>query len=120
MRESGSRRIRKLSEDTFILTDSSNTSDGGKVAKAKLVRLNPRDLSWTSTHISGPLKHSQFLYRIVPEGNDGSRLDFIGLQLEPRAMSKSEAAALARKVRKEDSTAWRHLAKAMEKDSTLR
>jgi hypothetical protein len=110
MKEAGKRKIEKLSDDTVILTDTSN----GKVTKTKLVRLYPKELFWTSTHISGPLKHSQFLYRIAPEGKNRSRLDFVGRQLESRMMTKSEARALARKVRKEDSAAWKYLAKALD------
>jgi hypothetical protein len=88
----------------------------GSVTKTKLVRINPVEFSWTNTHLNGPIKYSQFLYKITAEGKDRSRLDFVGLQLEPRNLTRKEAAALARKVRKEDSGAWKYLAKAMEKE----
>jgi hypothetical protein len=115
MHEWGKRKIKQLSEDTFILTDTFSTN-GGSVTKTKLVRINPVEFSWTNTHLNGPIKYSQFLYKITAEGKDRSRLDFVGLQLEPRNMTRKEAAALARRVRKEDSGAWKYLAKAMEKE----
>ncbi len=115
MHENGKRKIRQLSENTFILTDTFRTGEG-TVSKTKLVRLRPEEMSWTNTHIAGPVKYSQFLYKIVPEGQDESRLDFVGLQLEPREMTSKQVAALARKLRKEDAGAWKYLARAMEKD----
>ena len=115
MKESGKRKIRQLSSDTIILTDVFRT-DRGSISKMKLVRLRPAELSWTSTHVGGPIKYSQFLYRITPDGPDKSHLDFVGLQLEPREMTKKEALELARKIRQEDSGAWNNLAKAMEKE----
>jgi hypothetical protein len=115
MNENGSREIQQLSPDTFILTDRVR-SDQGDLTKTKLVRLHPSEFSWTNTHIDGPVKYSQFLYKITPEGKGKSRLDFVGLQLEPGGMTEKEAAAFARKVRIEDSGAWKLLAKAMEKE----
>ena len=115
MHESGSRKVEQLSEDTFLLTDTYQ-SNHEEVSKTKLVKLQPRDLSWTNTHLSGPAKYSQFLYKITSEGKNNSRLDFVGLQLEPSEMTKKEVAELARRVRKEDSGAWKHLATAMEKE----
>jgi hypothetical protein len=115
MHESGKRNIEQLSEDTFLLTDT-YLKDDGETTKTKLVKLHPSNLSWTNTHLTGPVKYSQFLYKINPEGKDKSRLEFVGLQLEPRDMTKKEAIAFARKVRKEDSLSWKHLGKAMEKE----
>jgi len=115
MHESGIRLIEPLSDDTLILTDTYQKDDG-ETAKTKLVKLRPRELSWTNTHLSGAVKYSQFLYKITSEGKDRSHLEFVGLQLEPREMSKKEAAELARKIRKEDSLSWKYLAQAMEKE----
>jgi len=115
MHEEGKRKINQLSEDAIILSDVLRTNQG-TVTKTKLVRLNPTEKSWTNTRLSGPQKHSQFLYRITPTGKNSSRLTFVGFQLEPKNMSKKEAAALARKIRIEDSGAWKILAKAMEKE----
>jgi hypothetical protein len=115
MHEKGKRKINQLSEDAVILSDILRTNQG-TVTKTKLVRLNPAERSWTNTRLSGPLKYSQFLYRIAPTGKNTSRLTFVGLQLEPKSMSKKEAATLARKIRAEDSGAWKLLAKAMERE----
>ena len=115
MKINGERKINKLNESTILLTDVYN-SDNGKISKRKVVRLNPAELSWTNTYIAGPKKYSQFLYKITPDGRNKSRLEFVGLQLEPREMSKEEAMLLARKVRAEDSQMWRHLANAMEEE----
>lgn len=115
MHEQGTRKIERISEDTVILTEKLHT-DSGTILKTKLVRLHPSEKFWTNTQIAGPVKYSQFLYRISSDGKNGSRLDFVGLQLEPKTMTKKQAAALTRKVRKEDSTAWKYLAKAMERE----
>ncbi len=115
MHETGKRKIKRLSDDAIILSDTFKT-DRGTMTKTKLVRLNPSEKSWTNTHIGGPIKYSQFLYKITPIGKDNSRLTFVGLQLDPNEMTKQEAADLARKIRAEDLGAWKLLARAMEKD----
>ncbi len=115
MHEEGNREIEQLSKDAFILKDTYHRGSKS-ISKTKLVRLHPRELFWTNTHIDGPNRYSQFLYKIVPEGRSVSRLEFTGLQLEPEEMTRNEASAFARRVRKEDSASWKHLAKAMEKE----
>jgi len=115
MRERGKRKVTKLAEDAFILIDSFTTSDGRKVSKTRLVRLCPKDLFWTSTTIAGSNKYSQFLYRIIPEGRNRSRLEFTGLHLETRKISKSRTKELARKRKLAVSTSWKHLAREMER-----
>jgi hypothetical protein len=97
------------------LTEELRT-DTGVISKTKLVRLHPSEKFWTNTQIVGPARYSQFLYRITPDGKSGSHLDFVGLLLEPKTMTKKEADEFTRRVRKEDSMAWKHLAKAMEKE----
>jgi hypothetical protein len=126
MGEKGTRKIERMTPDTIVLYDSFRGDGNGKrFVKKKLVRLNPRTLSWTNTHIAGPLKFSQFLYRIVPEGARASRLDFVGLQVQQDdAFSKggetgnatTPASALSARYRKEDSAAWKRLAEAMNED----
>lgn len=116
MHEKGTRKIERLSEDAVILTEEIHPDDGSTISKTKLVRLHPSERFWTNTQIEGPAKYSQFLYRIIPEGKSKSRLEFVGLQLEPKTMTKKDAADFARKVRKDDSTAWKYLARAMEKE----
>ena len=118
MHEAGDRTVRCLTDDTFLLADRVPLSSGRRVTKLKLVRINRRARSWTSTHLSGPARHSQFVYRISPKGRGGSQLEFVGLQVL-RARSPPAAAArtrLARQLRGEDAAAWKLLARAMEAD----
>ena len=117
MGENGKSKIEWISEDAVMLSDTIRKEDGTTVAKKKLVRLDPSTLSWTNTHVGGPYKYSQFWYRIVPEGKEGSRLEFTGLQLENFDMeNKQSTKILASKLRKEDSGAWKLLAKELHKD----
>jgi hypothetical protein len=111
----GSRAVRRINEDTLILTDTYLT-DKGKVARKKLVRLYPEIYSWTNTRISAEGRFSQFLYQIIPEA-EGSRLEFRGSQVIPgKKPPAPKLAALARKTVKEDLQSWRNLAMAMEED----
>ncbi len=114
----GRRKVAQLAPGTILLTDTVRT-EKGSVTKKRLVRLRPRDLAWTNTHVAGPTLHSQFLYRILPRGAHRSVLEFTGLQIE-RAARAPSAAALARRARevcREDATLWRrHLVRAMAKD----
>jgi hypothetical protein len=117
MGERGSRTVRRISEDAFILKDPVYRGDR-RFTKTKLVRLSPERLSWTNTHIAGPNKHSQFIYEIVADGEDGSRLKFTGLQINyvEEEPSRKELEEIGRRLADEDSGAWKLLAKAMEKD----
>jgi len=113
----GRRKVKKLSEDAFILEDARKTDDGW-VEKTRLVRINPERRSFTNTHISGPTLHSQFWYEFFPEGKGGSRLEFTGLLLYPseKRLSSEQVAKMAAEERKGDSKIWKNLAKAMEAD----
>jgi len=57
------RQVVHLTESTILLKDTFQFGKT-KVEKKKLVELYPQNLFWTSTHLSGPNKHSQFLYQI--------------------------------------------------------
>ena len=113
----GARQVEWTDDATVILTD---TVEAGavKTTKVKVVRLYPALLMWTNTRISSPGKYSQFIYQIVPEGKNASRLDYNGAQVEEgkSVPSPSQAAAMAEKLTEEDSQAWIKLAAAMEKD----
>ncbi len=113
-----SRKIEHLTEQTAILTDTFNVGTKSQIEKQKLVQLYPETLFWTSTHISGPAKHSQFIYQIIAEGDDTSHLDFTGIFLDyaPEKVSEADAIKLAEKECKDDAAAWALLAKAMEQD----
>ncbi len=117
MGKRGKRKIRKISDDTIILDDTAY-GDGKPVVKSRLVRLDPVRLSWTNTHLTGPNKYSQFLYRISPEGNNGSKLEFTGLQVEyaKTKPARERIASMERRYRDEDAESWRNLARVMEKE----
>lgn len=117
MNESGERRIKKIADDTVLLTETTHAKRH-VIRKSKLVRLNKADLSWTNTHVSGPNLYSQFLYKIVPDGKRASTLHFTGLLVcySDRALDSVKLKELAKNERQADSKAWRYLAKAMRKD----
>jgi len=116
MGKKGTRRIKWLNEDTLILADTVVGYEG-PVTKRRLVRLNAERLAWTNTHISGPNKHSQFWYQIVPLGKSKSRLDFIGLQVNyGKPPSASDIGRLSKALRKDDARMWTLLAEEMLKD----
>ena len=121
MRETGKRRIRKLTHDAILLTETTVTSNK-PVTKTKLVRLNRPELSWTNTHISGPNRHSEFIYKIEPQGKNQSQLKFTGLLLcySKNVLTREKLRKIARDERRADSKAWHYLGVAMEKDMNSR
>jgi len=104
------RQITHVAEDTIILKDIF-CSPIGKFEKQKLVQLYPNDLTWVSTHLTGPNKYSQFLYHISSKGKDTSVLDFTGLHID--YAQKEDAQSLGHRLCHEDANAWKLLAKAM-------
>jgi hypothetical protein len=113
----GTRQVTRLTEGTIILTDTF-PSVSGHVEKQKLVQLFPEKLMWTSTHLTGPHKYSQFIYEISAETEKTSRLDFTALHLEYPGENLDEIGVrlLAEKMCKEDSYVWQLLAEAMAKE----
>jgi hypothetical protein len=109
------RAVTKVTESTIILTDTFHT-DAGTVEKQKLVQLYPDQLFWVNTHLTGPNRHSQFLYQISPDEKGGSYLDFTGLQLDYE--SKEDAKILSARLCKADSATWKLIAKAMTDELT--
>jgi hypothetical protein len=106
------RQIFPLVDGALILKDIYSSSEG-TVEKQKLVVLYPDQLTWTSTHLTGPNKHSQFLYQITPQGKTNSVLTFTAMHLEND--EKADAKALAERLCREDAGVWAFLAGAMEK-----
>jgi hypothetical protein len=104
------RQVSHITDATIILTDVF-LSQSGSFEKQKLVQLYPNRLSWTSTHLTGPNKYSQFLYKITSEGKSFSSLNFAALHIEYD--EKVDAKLLADRLCKEDAAAWKLLAKAM-------
>jgi hypothetical protein len=116
MGKKGTRRVARLNDDTLILTDTVQEVDGA-VTKRRLVRLLPRRLAWTNTHLTGPNRHSQFWYRIVSEGRLRSRLEFTGLQVNyGPSPTAARAARMAQALRDDDAGMWALLAEEMSKD----
>ncbi len=117
MHEKGRRRIQKLTRDAIILTETTRKNNK-TIIKAKLIRLNKSQLSWTNVHISGPNRHSEFLYQIEPLGKNRSRLNFTGLLIcnSSRALSNQKLRKIARDERRADSRVWRYLSIAMRKE----
>lgn len=107
------RQISYITPDTIILTDVF-LSPSGSIEKQKLVQLYPNRLSWTSTHLTGPNKYSQFLYRITAEGKGFSALNFTGLHIEYD--EKVEAKLLADTLCKKDAAVWKLLAKEIDEE----
>lgn len=117
MGERGRRKVERLARNMFLLTDLLETPRG-RVAKVKLVHLLPDRHAWTSTHVSGPARYSQFLYELRSAGRNGCRLEFTGLQVD-RVARAATARAIARRAKllaREDSGAWRRLARAMARE----
>jgi hypothetical protein len=119
MGNGGRRKVERLNDDTFILTDEYGTNDE-KVLRTRLskkvVRIYPERLCWTNTRISPDGIHSQFLYQLVPE-EGGSRLEYTGSQIFPgKSPGRKKLAEIAKRLTAEDSASWRNLAKAMAKD----
>lgn len=112
------RQVRRLSKDTLILVDTTWPNGRRRVIN-RLVRLNPDELSWTNTHLTGPFRHSQYWYRILPDGKGRSHLHFSGLRLvrSTKPLSATKIADIAADERRGDSTLWRdRLAPALERD----
>jgi hypothetical protein len=114
------RKVQRLADDLYLLTDSFGNdpfaaSSGRRAVKEKLVHLYPESCSWTSTHLSGPNRGSQFLYELRPGGPGTSRFRYTGAQVESARgpVTRAAIARRARALRAEDMRGWRSLARAM-------
>jgi hypothetical protein len=118
MKEDGKRTIRKITDDTILLIETTRRNNRS-IKKTKLVRLNRPELSWTNTHTAGPNRHSQFLYKIVPEGKTRCRIYFKGLLVwySRKKLRRRQLLKIGREERQADSTAWRHLATALRNEA---
>ena len=114
----GRRRVRRIADDLVILTDTIFRYGKSSLVKTKLVRIRPSEMSWTSTHLTGPHRLSQFWYRIVSDGPRASHLDFTGFHVERNVSSTGAAARakLAARLAREDARGWKHYAAAMTAD----
>jgi hypothetical protein len=112
------RSVRWLNEEALVMADVTRSA-GRPLRIHRLVRIFPTELAWTNTHLDGPYRHSQYWYRIVPDGPRKSHLEFLGLRLErsPRRLSPAAIARKAEECRREDSGDWRtRLAPALARD----
>jgi hypothetical protein len=119
-----SRKVERLTTDLVLLTDSFDADPfdrtaGARSVKMKLVHLYPDRWEWTSTHLSGPATHSQFLYKLTPRGASGSTLHFTGSQVEKvdRPPTPSSLRRRAQELRREDSKLWARFSAALAKGS---
>jgi hypothetical protein len=116
------RSVRRLSEDALVLTDT--TYPAGRTRRIhRLVRLSPSEMAWTNTHLDGPFRHSQYWYRVVPDGTRSCHLEFRGFRLvtSPRPLSASEIVRLTDRERRSDSNLWRlRMAPALRRDLATR
>jgi hypothetical protein len=110
------RTITWVTKDTVLLKDAFHVGHI-LVEKEKLVRIYPEQLMWISTHISGPIKYSQFTYQIVAEENGTSRLDFTALHIEHKEnLTAQDLKLLTRELQVGDAEIWRRFARAMENE----
>jgi len=114
MHEKGQRRIQWITDDTVILREVVHRN-GKKIQKVKLVKLDPANLSWYNIQLSGPNKHSAFLYQTAPEGKNRCRLNFTGLLVvySQTRLTNRKLGEIARNERRYDSNAWKLLANAL-------
>jgi hypothetical protein len=86
------REVTHITDVTVLIKDTFEASTG-PVEKQKLVELYPARLTWTSTHLTGPNKYSQYLYEITPLDTDASALVFTAIHLEYKEEIDTEALA---------------------------
>lgn len=117
MGENGKRIINRITDNTIILEEEI-MQEKKKSQKIKLVRLNPRSLSWHNIQLRGPNKHSEFIYEISPEGRKRSRLTFTGLLViySKTPLNARKLRQIASREKRYDSNAWKKLAKAMTRE----
>ncbi len=113
--ENATREVQHIADHVLILKDTF-IIEGKSVEKQKLVSLYPIRLTWTSTHLTGPNKHSQFLYEIFALSEGESQLRFTASSLDCEVENKNDAEKQGKKLSKMDSENWKMLAQKMEKD----
>ena len=115
--ENTKREIVHLTDEVLILRDRYKTGQGW-LLKEKLIHLYPEKLAWTSTHLSGPNKHSQFMYEIKAETKQTSYLVFIANHVEYQEnVNCEDVCLLAEKCCSADSDVWSRLAEALNKQN---
>ncbi len=112
------RSVRRVAADAWILTDTTGRPPNTRRIR-RLVRIDPEGMAWTNTHLDGPFRHSQYWYRVVPDGSRRSHLEFTGFRLVTidRPISPAEVARRSMEERRHDAREWRRfLTPALERD----
>jgi hypothetical protein len=113
----GRRKSTRVSGDTIILDDTIFAAGKG-VNKKKLIKIDPKRMTYYNIHFTGPTKHSLYFYQIVPDGEGESRLDYTAYEVSypKKAPSKKQLADIAEAEAVVWHKDWGNLAKAMEKE----
>ncbi len=117
MGNKGERKFERVSEGAVLLEDTLYPK-GKAVRKRKLVRIDPKSLTYYNVHLTGPTKHSLYFYQIVPDGEGESKLNYTGYEVyyPEKAPSKKELREIMAAESEDWRREWGNLAKAMEKD----
>jgi len=113
----GKRKSTRVSDGAFLLEDTIYPS-GKAVKKVKLVRTDPKRLTYYNIHLTGPTKHSLYFYEIVPDGDGESTLNYTGYEVfyPKKAPTKKQLAEMAEAEAVSWRKEWGNLARAMERD----
>lgn len=117
MGNKGVRKATWVSDETVILEDTLYPA-GRAVTRTKVVKIDRERMSYYNFHLTGPNKNSLYVYRITPDGEGESRLDYTGYELSypKRAPTKKQMAAAAEADEASRTLEWGRLAKAMEEE----
>ena len=113
----GRRKSTRVSGDTIILDDTIYPAGKG-VNKKKLIKIDPKRMTYYNVHFTGPTKYSLYFYQIVPDGEGESRLDYTAYEVSypKKAPSKKQLADMAEAESVSWHKEWGNLAKAMERE----
>ena len=113
----GFRKVTRVSGDTVILEDTLYPQ-GKAVTKKKVIKIDKERMTYFNFHLTGANKNSLYFYRIIPEGDGKSRLEYTGYELTypKKAPAKRQLAATALADADARTKEWGRLAKAMERD----
>lgn len=117
MGNKGYRKATWVTDDTVLLEDTTY-HDGKAATKKKVVKIDRERMTYFNFHLTGANKNSLYFYRIIPEGESKSRLEYTGYELTypKKAPTKRQEAATAKADDAARIREWGLLAKAMEKE----
>jgi hypothetical protein len=113
----GHRRVTRVSDDTILLEDTLYPN-GRAVTKKKLIKIDRETMTYFNFHLTGANKNSLYFYRIIPEGEAKSRLEYTGYELTypKKAPTRAQLDAAAEADAVTRAREWGRLAKAMESE----